>query len=382
MMIAALALLAASLVACMAVYAAIATPGSWWPSAQPREWTAKEIGVSRGRVANQGESMLVMPADASNIVIVAVASELRSESYPVIGWSASDIPDDANARLLWRSDYRPGKLNAAPIAIVSGRLTPVTLSGNADWIGTISGLALAIQLEQPHTLRIESLTASPMGLAGIVRQRLAEWLAVEPWSNTSINTVAGGADMQPLALPVLLVATVIVAGALWLAWAWWARALHTVPFALATLFVAAWLIADARWASNLVRDAGATVAEFGGKDAHARRLAATDGKLYAFIERVRAKLPDQAVRIFMAADNDYYRGRGAYHLYPHNVYFDPFSDRIPDPALMHAGDYVVVYQRRGIQYDGAGQRLRWDEHAPVRAEVVLIEPGAALFRIL
>jgi hypothetical protein len=300
----------------------------------------------------------------------------------MIVWSASDIPATANARLLWRNDYRPDKLNAAPIPVVSGRLAPVTLAGQPDWIGTISGLALAIQLEQPSTLRIESLTASPMGIVGMIRQVIGDWFALEPWSNTSINTVAGGAEAQQLALPLLLAVAALIAGGAWWLWARRSSARTALPIAFATLFCAAWLLADVRWASSLVRDAGMTIAEFGGKDAHSRRLAATDGKLFAFIEKVQAKLPRQPVRIFMTADNDYLRGRGAYHLYPHNVYFDPLSDRIPDPGLMHTGDYVVVYQRRGIQYDAASRRLRWDAHPPIQADVVLIEPGAALFRIL
>jgi hypothetical protein len=41
-----------------------------------------------------------------------------------------------------------------------------------------------------------------------------------------------------------------------------------------------------------------------------------------------------------------------------------------------------VYQRRGVQYDAALQRLRWDGGVPVAAELVLTEAGAAMFRML
>ncbi len=338
--------------------------------------------MSRGRAAQHGDALIVTPADASNIIIAAIGSQIRSDSYPVIAWSASDVPADANVRLLWRSDYRPEKLSAVAIPVVSGHLAAVTLAGNPDWIGNISGLALAIQLEDARAVRIEGIAAIPMGIVGVLRQRATEWFTLEPWTNTSINTVSGGADMQALPLPALLTAGVVLGAALWLALAWRMKHASAFPIALAAMFVAAWMLADVRWATNLVRDARLTIAEFAGKDAHERRLAATDGPLYAFIERVRAKLPEGPVRVFMASDNEYFRGRGAYHLYPRNVYFDPFSARIPDPALMHAGDYLVVYQRRGIQYDAANLHLRWDEHPPLKAEVVLVEPGAALFRIL
>jgi hypothetical protein len=48
---------------------------------------------------------------------------------------------------------------------------------------------------------------------------------------------------------------------------------------------------------------------------------------------------------------------------------------------MHAGDYFVVWQRRGVQYDPNAQRLRWEGSEPLPAELLLTAPGAALFRI-
>jgi hypothetical protein len=61
----------------------------------------------------------------------------------------------------------------------------------------------------------------------------------------------------------------------------------------------------------------------------------------------------------MAADAHYFRGRGAYHLYPHNVLFDPYLNAMPASTRLRPGDYIVVYQRRGVQYDPGAQRLRW-----------------------
>jgi len=49
---------------------------------------------------------------------------------------------------------------------------------------------------------------------------------------------------------------------------------------------------------------------------------------------------------------------------------------------MHSGDYVVVYLRRGVQYNAAQQSLRWDDSPPVKADLVLLDGGGSLFRIL
>ena len=66
----------------------------------------------------------------------------------------------------------------------------------------------------------------------------------------------------------------------------------------------------------------------------------------------------------------------------YNVYFDPWTNTIPSPATMRSGDYVVVYQRRGIQFDATKGMLRWEGGgAPIAAESLVVAPGAALFRI-
>ena len=98
-------------------------------------------------------------------------------------------------------------------------------------------------------------------------------------------------------------------------------------------------------------------------------------------KKVRAKLPATPAWVIVAADADYFRGRGAFHLYPHNVFFDAGHNVMPAPSSLRPGDYLVVYQRRGVQFDPAQQKLRWDGGPPVSAELLLAEGGGAAFRI-
>jgi len=83
----------------------------------------------------------------------------------------------------------------------------------------------------------------------------------------------------------------------------------------------------------------------------------------------------------MVADSDYLRGRGAYYLYPYNVYFDPAHDSIPSASTMRAGDYLLAYSRGRLLYKPASGRLSWGAGESVAAELLLGEPGAALFRV-
>jgi len=55
---------------------------------------------------------------------------------------------------------------------------------------------------------------------------------------------------------------------------------------------------------------------------------------------------------------------------------------MPPSNAVRPGDFLVVYQRRGVQYDASQRRLRWDGGTPVAAELLLSEGGAAVFKIL
>ena len=93
-------------------------------------------------------------------------------------------------------------------------------------------------------------------------------------------------------------------------------------------------------------------------------------------------MPATPSRVFMLADAAHLRGRGAYYLYPHNVLFDPFGNTLPPVASLRAGDYVVVYHRRGVQYNREARRLRFEGGDSIEAELVIGEPGAACSRSL
>ena len=374
-------LFAAALALCLVGYLALSVPASWFPSATPREWPASELRLARGEGSLVKDELVVTALDATGMAVVSLNTDFRSADYRAVAWIVADFPETADVRLLWRTDHQPAKLNSAPLTTAYGHVLPETLARDSNWTGRISGIALSIQGSLPQPVRIRGVIAKPMGAVELLRDRINEWRAFEGWAGTSINTLSGGADAQDLPLPALLAGAIVLAALAWYALARRRGFAAALPAALALLFVAGWLVQDARWTANLAWQVRETGARYAGKDWRERRLAAEDGPLFAFIEKARAKLPDKPARVFMVADADYFRGRGAYHLYPHNVYFEPYQNVMPSPSALHAGDYLVVYQRRGVQYDAAEQKLRWDGGAPVDAEVLLVERGAALFRI-
>jgi len=370
-----------ALAACTLLYLAVAVHGRWWTSVPDRAFNADQLAVARGSAVRDGDELVITHAGPDGETVVSVVTDLRSGDYPLVSWIAIDVPDSAQVVLLWHTDYQPAQVNKLPIRVISGRLLPVWVGSDPHWIGRVTGLALAIHGPLTQPIRMRGVIARPADAKGTFADRVREWTAFEPWTGASINTVTGGADIQDLPLPLLLVVAVVIAVAA-LAWVSRRRLRAIAPslaVAAAGLFVAAWFLLDARWTFNLARQARETAVRYGDKDWQGKHLAADDGPLFAFIEKVRIALPAKPARVFVLADADYFRGRAAYHLYPHNVWYEPFYNVVPPADRLHAGDYIVVYQRRGVQYDASLQRVRWDGGVTVPVELKLIDGGGALF---
>ena len=371
------------MVVCLLGYLLLAAPGRWLDAPPSLEWKARELTAARGTAQIASGRLVVTAPDATRTAVVSLNTSFRARDYPVITWDAGGVPDKVEATLLWYSDINSARVFKRPLTVEAGRLLPVAVAQDPGWLGHIGGLALVLQGDFTEPIVVRSVAARPMSAAQVLTDRVREWFTFEPWSGSSINGLTGGADAQDLPLPVLLAAAAALAALLYAGLARWKfRASGSaIAFGAAVIFIIAWIIIDARWQWNLVRQARATQAQYGGKSWEERHLAAEDGPLFAFIAKVRDALPPPPLRVFMAADAPYFRDRGAYHLYPYNVYYDPVSPAIPPPGEVRAGDYLVVYQRRGVQYDAAQQKLRWDGNPPVSAELLLVDTGAALFRI-
>jgi hypothetical protein len=382
-----LALFAAACVALLAIYVTATAPGAWFPRAAAKSLTHRDLTISKGtgRVFAQpqiGEALIVLSTDETGIAVVSAVTDVRSADYPIVAWRAQDIADDADVRMLWRSDVAPAKLNAIKLAVAGGGVLPVVIANDANWVGRVTGVALVIRgpLADPPP-RIFGVAFRPGGIADALRDIVGGWFSFERWSGASINTRSGGADVQALPLSLLLVVALIVTAALWYLWARKRGRAAAWPIALAAVFIAAWTVLDVQWIANLTRQVAETREQFGGKDWYARHEAADDAEVFKFIERVRSKLPASPARVFMLSDAAPLRARGAYYLYPHNVLFDPFDNTLPRITALRAGDYVIVYHRRGVQYNREARRLRFEGGDSIEAELVMTEPGAGVFRI-
>jgi hypothetical protein len=381
--VAALAASLASTALLVAGYLTLAAPGSWLDAPPTLEWKARELSASRGTAQLTAAGLVITAGDPTHSAVIALNTSFRARDYPAVAWDAAGIPDNAEVTLLWYSDINSSRVFRRPLDVEAGRVAPVTLAQDPGWLGRIGGLALVIEGDFAQPVVLRGASAKPMSATQVLGDRVREWLAFQPWTGASIDGVAPPPQPQALPLPLVLAAMAGLACLLYAGLVWTKLRLlgPLLGTGMAGILIAAWVTSDARWEWNLLRQSRATLAQYAGKSWEQRHLAAEDGQLFAFIEKVREKLPPPPARVLVAADLPYFRARSAYHLYPYNVYYDPSSPLLPPPGEVRAGEYLVVYQRRGVQYDASLQRLRWDGQPPVSAELLLLDSGSALFKI-
>jgi hypothetical protein len=101
------------------------------------------------------------------------------------------------------------------------------------------------------------------------------------------------------------------------------------------------------------------------------------------MDELRARLPAPPVRIFFVSDNATLRTRGAYFLYPHNVFFQ-WSERMRFPSYdaVRAGDHVLLLFHDGLRYLPAEKRLAWpDGRSKAVRELFFAPGGPALLQV-
>ena len=289
-------------------------------------------------------------------------------------------PEQANLRLLWRTDYAPGKLNSVPLTVASGRLLPATLARDPNWIGRIRGIALLVQGPLSSPFRVRGVAAKPLGAFEIAGDRAARMGQVRG-IHRNVDRRRDRRRRRPGTAP---------AGAARSGRARRARASRSALRARAGASLPAcppgddirgrmdragrgWFVISA---GKLERQRCATRATTRANDISppkTDRCSPSSKRCAPGFPPLPRECSWSPTRTIFAAAAPITSIRTT--CTSNSTQCDARDYR------MRSGDYLVVYQRRGVQYDPETERLRWNGSAPIAAELIVREPGAALFRI-
>ena len=73
--------------------------------------------------------------------------------------------------------------------------------------------------------------------------------------------------------------------------------------------------------------------------------------------------------------------RGAYYLYPFNVFWQRHGKELPRGKYIHRGDYIVVVQPAQTQFNAVTGMLLSPQRKPISAESILTRGLGSLYRV-
>jgi hypothetical protein len=304
------------------------------------------------------------PVDAKHYVAATLAMNVgRDDTQILLGWL------DPNGR------QRVLEVKAAGGALQG----TIDLVREPEWTGSIRGLTVVVQGPVTAPLTLTQIELVPASRTETARRMVAEWLTFESWHGGSINYIYGGHSTFASPMPVF--AALITALASLLYWGFcrgWAKIGNGWHWAV--IVIVPWLLLDLRWVANFGRQLDATAMLFAGKTADEKRLT-DDREFFAFIAVARDKIPVTA-RVFMFADEEYHRVKGGYLLRPRNSLNIAKDPALLPPDTFAPGEYLVLYRKRNVRYSPRDFELRYGDAATLPVELVALQAGNGVFRVL
>lgn len=351
-----------------------------WPG-KPLQVMAGEVdvhdsGITLKRLNNQGKALLRLPIPG-----------LDAGDYEKIRLSLTGLTASTSFALAWRDPSTPRRATTLLFPPAESGQIEVDLAERPEWRGEIATLGILAQgtLPAPITIhRIELLPKNP-SVTGLLRQIGMEWLIFRGWSQRSINFHDGGPP-NPLLSPVLAALLLVVLSILtylglrlWQGGPW-----QVTPFAI--IFLAGWMILDARWQMELFSKLEATWNQYGGNSLSEKKLASDDRGLILLAEQIKRALPETPARLFLfppSLDQNhpyyYQRVRLHYLLLPHKI--GSLWTDIP-PSGVSTGDYLFIWREHPrLRYDAVTGELRWGHDHRRGVERLLATSLGDLYRV-
>lgn len=345
--------------------------------------TGDHFNLVRGRGRAFAGTYSLESLDSSGLGILSTGLQpFAADSHPRIEWELRGVdPADVQLSFLWRTLERPKHNFHVDLEWRDGSVAWAELGPQDGWSGTITGVGLVVRGGLSAPLVVQSWTAPSLSAGSAVREIGRQWSMPFPFKGTTI-TLPFDAERGDYASPLIVVAAAqgLAIGAYYML----ARRRRSAldPRVLWAIVLIGWLLLDVRWQANLWRQLAQTARQFAGETSEEKHLAARDHELFELMQQVNAALPAPPVRILFLSDNPALRARGAFFLYPQNVYHDPrVLARAPNPEQLHSGDYLLLFWYRGLGYDRAQQQLLWaDGRSKAADEILALGDGILLVR--
>jgi hypothetical protein len=346
-------------------------------------WNADTVRVERGIGTRIDRDLrLQLNASGSGIIVLYVPG-VPAGAFPFLHLGFAHAPQDVSILVSWRTTQTGSEGHVHTIQDNQGTSSWLDTRELAGWSGDITSLAVAVKGQPGAAITITDVSMRPASLVGQLQSIYSDWTAFMPWQQSSINTHKGvgptRSSFYPVAVTTAFLALSILAYVLML---WIYRAKVSFDWrVVATMFLACWIGLDLIWQGRLFRQLELTYETFYGKDSQGKLAAGTDGGLVQFIAEVKKRLDASDSRIFVSSSDDYLGMRGAYYLYPFNVFWQRRGPELPRSKYIRSGDYIVLVLPAKTEFNHVTGKLLPPQGKSISVEPILSRGVGSLYRV-
>jgi hypothetical protein len=294
-------------------------------------------------------------------------------------------PPNENATMFWKQRKPDSeKIYRWTISSTGSRSRWITLSGIPGWTGEAGQLGIIFLGPAGSIVELKELSLRPFTAGALARSTYQEWTSFLPWTISSINrytgSIAKNATLYPVPSMALMLGLCIL---VYIGVCQIPKTQRPVNWkAVWGLTLSCWILLDVVWQTRLFRQLENTHDTFAGKAGDEKILASSDAELFDFISNVKKSAESTDAKVFVVSSVDYLGMRGAYYLYPRNVYWNRYGLELPDRSFIRRGDYIVAIRPGEIRYNSSNGELYLPQGQTLAVQRILSQSYGEAFRAL
>jgi hypothetical protein len=352
----------------------------------PIIWNASNAPAELGAATfNDGKLLIELNRVGVGSTSLSIGG-IEAAAYPFLHLALDKPSNNLRVLISWKTSEKEHNSHTYRLENKSTNSLWLATSEFPGWTGHIKTLRLVFFGRSGETVRVRDFSIFPTSPSRQLQAIVSDLTSYVPWKRAAMNSHTGVTKVSSFYPAPLMAAYLILSllsyGLLLLLF----RA--TLKFnwsVVALLFLTCWISLDLVWQNQLLRQLADTYREFSGKSSQEKLAVGPDAQLYNFAAQVKPLLETKDARIFVDSGDKYRGQRGAYFLYPFNVYwrepFFTFPHTLPHRDLMHSGDYIVLIKPTELGFNLESNELFLPHRMPMSAELIFSDHTGTVVRL-